>query len=217
MKQIKIVIVNKYFLMNYAIRCILQRIKGFEVYGVSEDQILSETARIKPDILIVEIDIIKTDSFKLLSSIKSKFSGIKILGLLDIEDKERLSHILEYKLEGLLLKNTSRDELIYAAKCIYKGEKYYSKEIHNYIIEHLTNITEDQKNKANIEVLSEREKEILNLIVQGKNNKDIAKKLFISENTVLTHRRNIMRKVKVKSTAQLIITSLKNGITTVKS
>ena len=107
MEKIRILIANKYFLMNYAIKCILQKIKGFEVYGVEENGIISEIEKLKPEILVLEIEILKQDSFRLLSEIKNAFPNLKILVLLDIDNKQKLLKILQYQLDGYLLKNTS--------------------------------------------------------------------------------------------------------------
>lgn len=209
-------IANRYFLMNYAIKCILQKIKGFEVYGVEERNILSEIEKLKPEILVLEIEILKQDGLKFLSDIKESFPNLKILVLLDIDNKQKLLKILQYQLNGYLLKNTSQEELIEAANTIHRGEKYYSKEIHNYVMNSLFNKPDSNYEHKIQNNLSDREKEILQEIITGKNNREIANQLFISEHTVLTHRRNIMRKLKVKSTPQLIITSLKHGLTSFK-
>ena len=216
MNQIRILIANKYFLTNYAIRCILQKIKNFDVHGVAENEVLLEIKRCKPDLLVIEIEILKMNSFELLSEIKEKYPRLKIMVLLDIDNKEKLLRILKFQLDGYLLKNTSREELILAANCIHKGERYFSKEIHHYILENLTALNGSTDKIDFSELLSGREKEILHLIAADKNNHEIAKQLFISPNTVLTHRRNIMRKLKVKSTPQLIITSFKHGLITLK-
>lgn len=216
MKTIKILIANKYFLMNYAIRCILQRMRGFEVYGVPEKEIIPEIEKLKPDILVIEIEMIKSDRLQLISEIKKRFSNLKIIVLLDIEHQNNLLEILQLQLNGYLIKSISREELINATTCVHKGERYFSKEINQYIMENIFEKKENTREKNIKNILSEREKEILHLIVSGSNNKEIAKKLYISPNTVLTHRRNIMKKLKVKNTAQLIITSVRHGIITIK-
>ncbi|MBI1937636.1 MAG: response regulator transcription factor [Ignavibacteriales bacterium] len=215
MTQIRILIANKYFLMNYAIRCILQRIKEFEVHGSSESDLLSEIKRLKPELLVLEIEILKYDSFELISEIKEKYPKLKILALLNIDNKEKFLRILNYRLEGYLLRNTSREELIEAASTIHRGERYFCKEIHQYVMNNL--IEQSSSNSGNQKNnLSQREKEILQQIVSGKSNKEIAGSLFISEHTVLTHRRNMMRKLKVKNTTQLVITGVKHGLVTIK-
>lgn len=209
MNTIKILIANKYFLMNYAIRCIFQEIKGYNVIGIAEEEILVKINEFCPDLLVIELDILKTNKFELLGSIRKKYPSLKILALMEKEDRELLKGLSEYKLEGFLLKNTSREELLNAARTIVKGEVYYSNSVSNLVLENIKNETEENKN---LQILSEREKEILNLIAQGNDNQVIGKKLFISANTVLTHRRNIMKKLKVKSTPQLLIKGAKQGI-----
>ena len=208
----KVLIANKYFLMNYAIQCILQKIKEFEVFGCREDEILSEIKKNTPEILIIEIEILKTDSFNLLSEISKKCPKLKILALLDITNKEKLEQIFQLKLDGYLLKNTSQEELINAVVNIHNGQKYYSKEIKDYVMENLLiqdKVENLHKSRNN---LSKREREILQHIAMGKNNKEIAENLFISSNTVLTHRRNIMKKLSVNNTAQLIYKGIKHKL-----
>lgn len=215
MEQIKILISNKYFLMNYAIRCILQRIKEFDVTGVEEEDVLAEIKKQNPDILITEVEILKEDGFNLLAKIREKHPKLKILALLELDDRKRLMKMLELKLAGYILKNTNREELIGAVHTVYRDEKYYSAEINRCIVEDiLNNVKDSSASRTDDNKISDREKEILNLIVTGYNNKIIADRLFISENTVATHRRNIMKKMHVKNTPQLIVRSLKQGLVT---
>jgi DNA-binding NarL/FixJ family response regulator len=206
--MLKILIANKYFLMNYAISCILKPIEGFEVAGIQEGDLIAGMEKLKPDILILEINILKKDSMKLLSEIKEKFPDVKTLLLLDIEDKEKLLQLLRLNAGGYVLKNVSKEELIHAAKCIASGKRYISEGINEFLMDDLVNKQNNLPGEDFCETLSEREIEVLKLIISGKNNKQVAGKLFISPNTVLTHRRNLMKKLKVNNTAQLITKSL---------
>ncbi|MGA7720914.1 MAG: response regulator transcription factor [Ignavibacteriaceae bacterium] len=210
--MIKILIANKYFLMNYAISCILKPIEGFEVTGIPEDDLIAGMEKLKPDILILEINILKKDSLKLLSEIKEKFPDVRTLLLLDIEDKEKLLQLLRLNAGGYVLKNISREELIHAAKCIASGKRYISEGINEFLMDDLVNRQNNFHGEDFCESLSEREIDVLKLIISGKNNKQVAGKLFISPNTVLTHRRNLMKKLKVNNTAQLITKSLRYKI-----
>jgi DNA-binding NarL/FixJ family response regulator len=196
--------------MNYAIRCILQRIKGFEVSGVPEDEVKKEILQNNPHILLIEVDFNKDYYFKLIENIRTNFPKIKIIVLIDLENKEKLIGFLHLQLNGYLLKNTSRHELIHAVNVVYKGDRFYSNGVQNLLHESVI----EKYNPAsanNNSLLSNREKEILKLITGGLNNKEIAEQLFISEHTAQTHRRNIMKKLNVNSTPQLILTSLKKN------
>ena len=202
--------------MNFAITCILQRLNDFEVYGVAPEEIHTEIKKFNPHILICEVEKSKDETCQLIERIKIDFPKLKILVLVDYNDRKHISELLKYKLDGYLLKNTSKDELIFASKKIHNGEKYYSKKIYEYVMNNFDEELNERKNGEFNFLLSGREKEILEHIVLGKKNKEIAKIFFISENTVLTHRRNIMKKMNVKSTPELIVASIRNGIITFK-
>ena len=212
MKKIKILIANKYFLVNYAIKCILARIKGFEVYGVSEQEVLAEIAAIKPDLLIVEIDMLKSDTESLLCEVRRIDPKLKIIVLLDILNKEKLVELLQCNLDGYMLKNVSREELIDAATSVYRGEKYYSKEIQLLMHERVVEKISAEESENGMGKLSTRESEIYELIVGGMTNKQIAHNLFLSKHTVITHRRNIMKKLNVNNTFQLILAAKRSPV-----
>jgi DNA-binding NarL/FixJ family response regulator len=203
--------------MNFGITCILQRINDFEVYGVSHDEVFSEIVNYKPNLLICEVEKNKEETIRFIEKVKANHPDLKILVLVDDSDRKIVSQLLKYKLEGYLIKETTRDELIFAARKIHKGEKFYSKNIYEYVMNNFEEDLTDQKSEIVKNLLSEREIEILEHIVLGKRNKEIARAFFISENTVLTHRRNIMKKMDVKSTPELIVTSIKNGIISFKN
>lgn len=205
MNTIQVLIANKYFLTSFAIRCVLKDIKGIEVEGVSEELLIDEINKRKPDIVIVEIELIKQESFLLLKKIKKLYPSIKIIVLVDTLDKYRLIKMLREDFEGYLTKAVTKEELQKAVLKVYKGEKYYAQDISHFMFD-------ISLYKENLKDLTYRELEILKFIIEGLSDKDIAETLYISKYTVLTHRRNIMRKLNVKSTPQLIIQSIKRGL-----
>ena len=194
--------------MNYAITCILQKLNDFDIHGISQDKLAHEIKKNKPDVLVFELD---KNNLKLLENIRSNFPGIKALVLIDIDYIEIVLRLLKYNFEGYLLKGTSEEELINATKRINEGWVYYDKKISESVMTHISGMEAKTNNRIARE-LSSRELEILECIVLGEKNKDIADELSISENTVLTHRRNIMKKLNVTSTPKLIACALKTGM-----
>ncbi|MGK9476296.1 response regulator transcription factor [Melioribacter sp. OK-6-Me] len=205
MKPILIIIANRFFLTNYAISCILQDLEGIKVVGVPEDKLIDEVRLQNPDMIIVEIDMIKQDSILFIKEIKKEFPRLKILILVDSSDVYKLKSLLDLRLDGYLSKTITKEELQKAALKVYDNERYFSQEVSQKIVE-------IEYRRVSSEILSKREYEILRLIAEGMNNKEIGRLLYISEFTVLTHRRNIMRKLNVKSTPQLIIESIRKGL-----
>lgn len=196
--------------MNFAITCILQRLHNFDVHGVSHDNLLKEIEKFNPNVLIFEIEKNEEKNLNLLKKIRSKFPTLKTLILIDSDDKDFIIPLLKYNFEGFLLKNTTQDDLIFATKRINKGKKFYDLHITEFV---MANMIKGEEKKLNPKSeISSREREILKYIVLGKKNDEIAEILSISKNTVLTHRRNIMKKLHVKSTPQLVAKTLQKGI-----
>lgn len=210
MKSIKILIINKNYLINYAIQDILKRNKTFQVYEISESVLLSKMKKNSSCIILYEIDSSDSNNFQLIKTLKDNYPLIRIIVFLSIKNKDVLYQLMKLNVEGYLSKNIKQDELIKSIIEVNEGNKFYSDDIKLLLLDNLDKFTNDNKNEKK-SVLSEREIEILKYIVEGMNNKDISKKLFISEHTVLTHKRNIMRKLNVNSTPQLIVKSLQKG------
>ncbi|MCX7798099.1 MAG: response regulator transcription factor [Melioribacter sp.] len=182
----------------------MSKIKGIKITGVHIDKLFDEIEIRKPNIVLLELEKVKVDIFFLLKLIKQKYPQLKIIVLSDLSDINKARKLLSADLDGYLDKSVTKDELRTAAIKVYKGEKFYCQKVSEILKEML-----NTQNEAPI--LSKRELEILNYIAQGLSNKEIGEKLFLSEYTVLTHRRNIMKKLKVNSTPQLIIKSIKHG------
>ncbi len=195
--------------MNFAITCILQRLKDFEVHGVSIEELFTNVAKLQPNLLIFEVVDKIDEAKKCISKIKTDYPDLKVLVLVDPNDKNHISELIKLNIEGCVLKDISKDELILAAKKIHKGENYYSSEVYKTVV---NNLSKPKEKPVAEEILSKREIEILKHLVTGNKNNEIAKSLFISEHTVLTHKKNIMKKLKVRSTPQLIVKSIKKNL-----
>ena len=151
------------------------------------------------------------DYFKIIPALQKDFSNPKIIILNeDLSDKEKVK-LVRMGVKGIFKKNVDLGTLKEAIKKIHRGEMWISRKIISMALEDnelLTYFTDDEACQES--KLTEREKEILNLIIKGFKNKEIAEKLFISEKTVKTHINKIFKKFKVKSRAQLIIKFFKD-------
>lgn len=177
----------------------LEMFKSYKVCGFIEkaEDILPHIIENKTEILILDINMSGTNTLKLLPSIKKQNSDIKILVLSMYQPNEIDYPLFEKLIDSYILKNSGAEVLSIALEKISKGEKY---------IDPNAKIVSPQHDDlfSNIKKLSSREIEILQLLKQGFSNKDISAKLFISELTVKTHRKNIMQKMNVKNIVELI-------------
>jgi DNA-binding NarL/FixJ family response regulator len=152
------------------------------------------------DLLITDINMPKMDGFQLAEVIRKDYPCVKILTVSMFTDHNHISKMLEVGVDGYVSKNANNEELITAIDLILGGERYYSKEVKDILI----NGMRDHKNKRSlVESLSKREIEILHLVLKENNNKDIADKLFISTRTVETHKYNLLKKTNSKNIAGL--------------
>jgi two-component system, NarL family, response regulator DegU len=154
------------------------------------------------ELVITDIAMPEMNGLELTANIK-KNGGCKVLILSMHDDEEYIHKAVEVGADGYLLKDSEKDELFRAIQKIINGEKYFSYNVSNILINNLRNTVSKQENEKSY-LLSEREKEVLGLIVEGLSNKLIAAKLFVSTRTVDAHRYNIMQKIAVKNTAEMV-------------
>ncbi len=150
------------------------------------------------DIVLLDITMPKLDGFQVLKEIKTTNSTVKPIVISMHNNGNYIAKCAKSGAYGYLLKNTDEDELILAIRKVYNGKKYFSAEISEKMI----NFMSTQSVSENI--LSNKETEVLILISEGLTTKEIAVKLFVSSRTIETHRANILKKLEVKNTAELI-------------
>ncbi|MEL1241506.1 response regulator transcription factor [Flavobacterium flavipallidum] len=150
------------------------------------------------DIVLLDITMPNSDGFEVLKELKNLNSNIKPIVISMHDDGNYIAKCAKMGAYGYLLKNTDESELIIAIRSVANGKKYFSAEISEKMI----NFMSEQSVSENI--LSNKENEVLGLIAKGLTTKEIAAKLFVSSRTIETHRANILKKLEVKNTAELI-------------
>jgi DNA-binding NarL/FixJ family response regulator len=135
---------------------------------------------------------------------------LKVMIISSDSNKERMGMVLEQEIFAFLTKECSKEEILTAVKTVKKGEKFFCHRIYDFLLE-------SHKNpKPTNTILTQRESEILKLIVEGNSTQKIAEILFLSYHTINSHRKSICKKLKVKSPTELIIYALDSGILALK-
>ncbi len=150
------------------------------------------------DVVLMDISMPGMDGVELCAVMKEKYPGIFILGLSTFNQGLYIKKMMENGASGYILKNSSKDELIKAIHVVHDGGIYFSGEAGQALAEY------QKSSKTELPVLTPREKEILELIAEGFTNPQIAEKIFLSQFTVDSHRKNLLAKLNVKNTATLI-------------
>jgi len=174
---------------------------GYEVLEICEHE--------QVDIVIMDINMPLMDGIQTSKKLSKTHPSVKILGLSMYNDKDYITDILKAGARGYVLKNTGKDSLMNAIATLQSGSTYLSEEVSKTL---LSSFMKSQTGDQLIEKLSDREREVLDCIASGLTTHEIADKLFISKNTVETHRKNLLYKLKAKNTAELVNNAYKQRL-----
>lgn len=194
---------------------LLQTVSNFEVVGTSLDgtTVYDDVMNDKADILILDISMPKKDGIEVLKEFNEKEMPCKAIILSSYDDLKIIKEVMKLGAKGYLLKNCAGENIIEAVEAVYQGQEYFSDSVREKIFNTFRDNPKLNQN-AIIEnpILSPREIEIIILIALEYSGTEISKKLFISSHTVETHRKNIMKKLNIKSTIGLVKYALKNNL-----
>lgn len=160
------------------------------------------------DVVLMDIDMPVMNGIEALKEIRKHYGDVKVIILSMHKEAGMIKSLIELGANGYLLKSCPQDELIGAITKVATGQSYFSTDVTLALLNPAGTSNPDKKN----ELLTDRETEILKLIVAGFSNKEIGDQLFISHRTVDTHRTNLMKKLDVNNIAGLISYAIKNGI-----
>jgi DNA-binding NarL/FixJ family response regulator len=201
MNKIKIAIVDDHQLFRDGIHSLLSKHNEFEIVISSEngkDFFEKLTKGNLPSLLLLDLTMPEMNGFEVLDKLKKKYPKIKVITISMHDDGNYIMQSIRAGAYGYLLKNADEEELLKAIYTVLEGKKYFNQEISQRMI-NIMSIEGVTPKK-----LSPKEMEILKLIAEGQTTKEIAQKLIISTRTVETHRNNMMKKLKVKNTPELI-------------
>ncbi|WP_298492637.1 response regulator transcription factor [uncultured Algibacter sp.] len=201
MKKIKIIIADDHELFRNGLKELLKKYNDIDIVDCVGDgeaflEIIKSTKSI--DIVLLDITMPKMDGFEVLNQIKSLNTNIKPIIISMHDDGIYIAKCAKNGAYSYLLKNTDQDELIKVIRIVSEGKKYFSPKISEKMINYMSEQTISEN------ILSKKEQEVLELISKGLTTKEIASKLFVSSRTIETHRANIIKKLEVKNTAELI-------------
>ncbi|WP_439488977.1 response regulator [Algoriphagus sp.] len=210
MNPIKIILADDHELVRDGIKSLLESEKDFQVIDEASDGVeaLEVIARQNPDLLIVDIRMPKMNGLEVVKEMSKRFPHIKKLVLSMHDSEEYVVEAIEAGADGYLLKGSSKSEFLKALHTISSGGKYFAGDVSAYIISNFVNGKPKASSRPDtipeeLTNLTNREKQILELILEGKGNNEIADALQISKRTAEVHRFNLMKKLNVKNLVEL--------------
>ena len=211
MNKIRIVLVDDHQMLIDGLKAILSTFENIEIVKTytNGNQLLNEFESLKIDLILTDISMPQIDGYELTKQIKKIKADTKVIAVSMSGDIANINRMLDAGISGYVLKNAGNAELLEAIENVASGKMHFSDDVTEEMVK--SSKEKDKKPSEKIS-LSEREIEILKLIAQEHNNAQIGDILFISERTVETHRKNMMRKMNFKTMIGLVKYAMDNKL-----
>jgi two-component system response regulator NreC len=211
--SIKLILADDHSLIRVGLQSLIEKETDLQIIGQASDgrQTVSLVQKLKPDIVIMDISMPGLNGIEATRQIKAIDENIKIIALSVHDEALYVRRMLKAGASGYLVKHSDFNELVEAIRAVMRDQLYLSPRISNELVrDYLKHLPDDEATAFSI--LSEREREILQLLAEGKTKQEIAKILFLSVKTVDSHRQNIMNKLSITTLSDLIRYAIREGI-----
>lgn len=210
----KVVIVEDHKLFREGLKSLLFDKEGLEVVGEAGDGIeaIRTVKRCRPDLILLDLSMPKMNGISVMKEIKGQFPEIKIMALTIHESDQYVLEAFDAGADGYCLKDAGRNELMVAVDSVLQGKRYISPSISDNVLEGYLTGRKKLKSKTSWDTITQREREVLKLLGEGYQNKEISDMLHISVKTVEKHRANIMNKLDLHNAATLTAYAIEHGL-----
>ena len=212
--SIKVLIADDHQIMREGLRTMLEKEPDIQVLGEADDgrMILRMARELEPDVIIMDVAMPDLNGIEATRQIVGELPGVKIIALSMHDDRRFVLNMLKAGASGYMLKDCAFKDLAKAIRVVMSHKTYLSPEVADIVVKDYLSTTQPTESSA-FNLLSPREREVLQLIAEGKTSAKIAESLHISTKTVETHRQQIMVKLKLKSVAELTKYAIREGLT----
>lgn len=214
MSKIRVLLAEDHTIVRKGLRSLLEGIGSIEVIGEAEDgrEAVKQVQQLRPDVVLMDIAMPLLNGLEATRQIKKQFPEVKVLILTMHTNQEYITQILRAGASGYLVKRAAPTELVSAIQIVYRGESFLSSTIAGTVIDGYIRHAESVGETDRYDKLTDREREVLQLIAEGHSTPDIAALLYISEKTARAHRANLMDKLDLHSTAELTQYAIRKGL-----
>ena len=215
MGTIKVLIVDDHTVVRDGLSTMLGRERDLTVVGEARNGLEAvERARVlQPDVVLMDLRMPELDGVEAMRLIGAENPEVKFIVLTTFDTDNYIFDAIEAGAKGYLLKDASREDLFQAVRAVHRGESLIQPSVATRVLDRFAQLSRQLPTQAtDIEVLSEREVEVLQLMATGAANKEIASSLSISESTVKTHVANIFQKLDVNGRVEAVTQAMQKGI-----
>ena len=208
--SIRVLLVDDHQIMREGLRALLERAPGIAIVGDAADgrTALDLVKRLSPDVVVMDVGMRDLNGIEATRQVKAENERVKVVALSAHADKRYVLHMLDAGASGYVLKITAHEELVRAVLAVHAGKTYLCPEIAGHVVAR----GKDSEASA-YSVLGPRERQVLQLVAEGKSSGEAARAMNISVKTVEAHRRNIAEKLGLHGTAELTKYAVREGLT----
>ena len=210
---VRVLLADDHAVVRDGLRALLEGARDLEVVGVAGNgrDAVAEAQRLRPDIVIMDIAMPELDGVEATRRIVDKCPETRVLILSMYLSAEHIHRALQAGAQGYVLKESAGEEVIEAIRAVRAGKRYLSHRITQTVID---DYLREGANVSPVDSLSLRERDVLQLVVEGQTNAAIAQAMSLSPKTIETYRTRIMRKLKVHDTVELVKFAMRHGLIT---
>jgi len=207
----RIILADDHAALRLGIRTMIEKDSGFEIVDEVSDgeELMKSLDRNSCDMVITDLSMPRMDGLTAIEEIRAKYPHIKIVVLSMHRDRDFFKKAVSRGVQGYVLKSESLDSVLAAIYKVRNGKKYFTEELTSFVMDDYATLLESQ---IGMDLLSQREKEVLLLVARGLPNKKIAEDLGISIRTVEAHRSRIMNKLNLKNVQELVKFAISKGL-----
>ena len=214
MTPVRVLLADDHGIVRRGLHYLLERSPGFEVIGEAGDgrEAVRLAEELNPDVIVMDIAMPNLNGIDATAQIVRRRPETGVIILSMHSDETYLVRALSAGAKGYLLKDSAEADLIRAVQAVSQGRPFFSPAIAQTLLEDYMRRLQQQNLKDSYDLLTDREKEVLQLLAEGKSNKEVASLLSLSLYTVETHRSNLMQKLNLHSTAEIVLYAVRKKI-----
>jgi DNA-binding NarL/FixJ family response regulator len=214
MSKVRVLLADDHGVLRKGVRFLLQQDPQYQVVGEADDgrQAVALAEELSPDVVIIDIAMPNLNGIEATAQITKKNPRIIVIVLSMYSDEEYLLRALSAGAKGYLLKDSAEPDLLRALRSAISGKPFFSPAIVEILLDDYVQRLQREGIQDSYELLTDREKQLLQLLAEGKTNKEAAAILNVGVSTVETHRMNLMQKLNLHNTAEIVIYAVRHKV-----
>jgi two-component system response regulator NreC len=214
MKKVRLLVADDHKIFRQGIKKLLEEEPDLQVVGESADgrETVKKATELKPDVILMDIAMANLNGLEATKQIKKVLPETKVIMLTMHKNEEYVLQSFQAGASGYILKEGAVEELVSAIRSIHQDKSFLSPTVSKTLVDAYLRKMETGKTETPFDLLTDREREVLQLIAEGYTNREVAKQLFISVKTVEAHRAHIMQKLNIHDIAKLVKYAIQKGL-----